>query len=150
MSVDGVSMTGIGLSVLALASISIGTLYQKRYATDMNLITGSAIQCATAFLVTLTGAALFESMVLVFEPAFIGAYLWLSLVVSLGAYSLLMTLIKHGQATKVASLFYLVPPTAAVMAYIAFGEEITLVAGSGIMVTAIGVALVVLPQSRKR
>ena len=87
-------------------------------------------------------------MVLVPTPAFIGAYLWLSIVVSLGAYSLLMTLIKNDQATKVASLFYLVPPTAAVMAYIAFGEEITLVAGFGILVTTVGVALVVMPQSR--
>ena len=148
MSVDGVTMTGFGLSLLALISISIGTLYQKRYAADMNLVTGSAIQCATAFIVTLTGAALFETMVLVPTPAFIGAYLWLSIVVSLGAYSLLMMLIKNGQATKVASLFYLVPPTAAVMAYIAFGEEITLVAGFGILVTAGGVALVVMPPSR--
>ncbi|MEQ8332630.1 DMT family transporter [Nisaea sp.] len=150
MSVDGVSLTGLGLSILALVSISVGTLYQKRYATEMNLITGSAIQCATAFLVTLTGAALFESMVLVPAPAFIGAYLWLSLVVSLGAYSLLMTLIKNGQATKVASLFYLVPPTAAVMAYLAFGEEISPVAGIGILVTTIGVALVVFPQRHRR
>jgi drug/metabolite transporter (DMT)-like permease len=88
-------------------------------------------------------------MQLVWEPAFIGAFLWLSLAVSLGAFSLLMMLIKHGQATKVASLFYLVPPTAAVMAYIAFGEEISVLAGIGILVTAGGVAMVVLPQAKR-
>lgn len=148
MSVEGVTLIGIGLSVLALLSISFGTLYQKRNAAEMNLLTGNAIMAATGSVVTLAAAALFESMELVWAPAFIGAFLWLSVAVSLGAFSLLMMLIKHGQATKVASLFYLVPPTAAVMAYIAFGEEISLLAGIGILVTAGGVALVVLPQAK--
>jgi len=149
ISVEGVTLLGIGFSVLALFSISFGTLYQKRNAQQMNLLTGNAIMAAAGGLVTLVGAALFESMKLVWEPAFIGAFLWLSLAVSLGAFSLLMMLIKHGQATKVASLFYLVPPTAAVMAYIAFGEEISLIAGAGILITAGGVAMVVLPQPKR-
>ncbi|UUX50820.1 DMT family transporter [Nisaea acidiphila] len=148
MSIEGVTFIGIGLSVLALLSISFGTLYQKRNAAEMNLLTGNAIMAGTGSLVTLAAAALFESMEIVWAPAFVGAFLWLSIAVSLGAYSLLMLLIKHGQATKVASLFYLVPPTAAVMAYIAFGEEISLLAGLGILVTAGGVALVVLPQRK--
>ncbi|MBO6559552.1 MAG: DMT family transporter [Nisaea sp.] len=149
ISVEGVTLLGIGFSVLALVSISFGTLYQKRNAAKMNLLTGNAVMAATGCLVTLAGAALFETMQLVWEPAFIGAFLWLSLAVSLGAFSLLMMLIKHGQATKVASLFYLVPPTAAVMAYIAFGEEISVLAGIGILVTAGGVAMVVLPQAKR-
>lgn len=145
LSVVGVTPAGIALSVLALLGISAGTLYQKRYATGMNLLSGSAIQGATACLVTFLGALAFESMHLVWAAEFVLAYLWLTLVVSLGAFSLLMAMIKHGQATKVASLFYLVPPTTAVMAFAAFGESMSAIAAAGIVVTAAGVAMVVLP-----
>lgn len=149
ISVEGVTLVGIAVSALALLSISFGTLYQKRNAAAMNLLTGNTIMAATAGIVTFAGALAFETLELVWEPAFVGAFLWLSLAVSLGAFSLLMMLIKHGQATKVASLFYLVPPTAALMAYIAFGEEISMIAGAGILVTAAGVAMVVLPQASR-
>jgi len=64
-------------------------------------------------------------------------------VVSLGAHSLLLLMLRQSQATKVASLFYLTPPTAAVMAFFMFDERLTLLALAGMAITAIGVALVV-------
>ena len=64
----------------------------------------------------------------------------------MGAFSLLITMIKRGEAVKVISLFYMVPPVTAVMAWMAFGEELGLIAYAGIVVTTIGVALVVRQQ----
>jgi drug/metabolite transporter (DMT)-like permease len=97
--------------VLALLGITAGTLYQKRFCPAFDLRTGSVIQ----FLPTLALSALLasqtESMVIEWTGPFIFALLWLVLVLSVGAISLLNLLIRNGSAVNVASLFYLTPPT---------------------------------------
>jgi drug/metabolite transporter (DMT)-like permease len=75
-------------------------------------------------------------------PQFIAALAWLSLPLSLGAVSLLYVLIRRGAAAKVASLFYLVPPVTALMAWLLFNETLGPLALAGMAVTAVGVALV--------
>jgi len=137
--------TGIAACFVALIAIGLGTVHQKRYATGMNLVTGSAVQNATAFALTGMGALVFESLRIDWTPAFVLALGWLTIVVSLGAFSLLMAMIRAGEATRVVGLFYLVPPTTAVLAWIAFGERIALLGILGIAVAAIGVALVIRP-----
>jgi drug/metabolite transporter (DMT)-like permease len=134
---------GVGLCVIALIAISIGTIHQKRSCGSMNLVTGSAIQAFTACVLTGLGALLLEPMRVVWSLEFSLALAWLVVGVSLGAFSLLMVMIKQGAAVKVISMFYLVPPTTALMAWIAFGEALGLLAAFGIAVTALGVALVV-------
>ena len=74
---------------------------------------------------------------------FVFALAWLVLVLSIGAIPLLYILIRKGAATRVASLFYLVPPATALMAYAMFGETLSLTAMAGMALAAIGVALVV-------
>jgi len=76
-------------------------------------------------------------------PKFMIAIAWLVLVLSIGAISLLTLLIRRGAATAVASLFYLTPPTTAVMAYFLFGETLTGAALVGMLLAIAGVALVV-------
>jgi drug/metabolite transporter (DMT)-like permease len=71
------------------------------------------------------------------------ALAWLVLVLSIGAVSLLFTLIKHGEATRVSGLFYLTPPTTALMAYFIFGEKLSAMALVGMVIGVVGVALVV-------
>lgn len=133
---------GIGLSIFALLGISIGTLYQKRFCADMDLRTGTAIQYGA------TGTALalitpwMESMHIDWTWDFAFALLWLCLVLSVGAIFLLFALIRRGAASKVASLFYLVPPVTALMAWALFGERLGPLALAGMGVTAAGVALV--------
>jgi len=133
----------IGSCVVSLIAISAGTVHQKRFCTDMNLITGSAIQAITACALTGIGAWLFESFRITWSLEFTLSWLWLSLVVSLGAFSLLMVMIRRGEAVKVASLFYLTPPTAALLAWMFFGERLDLLGLVGFAVAVIGVALVV-------
>jgi drug/metabolite transporter (DMT)-like permease len=74
---------------------------------------------------------------------FVGALAWLVVVLSIGPISRLTLLIRRGAATKVASLFYLVPPLTAVIAYLLFGERLDLFGLAGFALAAAGVALVV-------
>lgn len=142
-SLDGIQPMGVGLCLASLVCISYGTIHQKRYCGNMDLVSGSVIQAVTACILTGIAAFLLEPMRVVWSLQFSLALAWLVVGVSLGAFSLLMTMIKRGEAVKVVSLFYMVPPTTAVMAWIAFGEELGLIAYIGIAVTAVGVALVV-------
>jgi drug/metabolite transporter (DMT)-like permease len=138
-----VDVIGVATCVLGLVTLSLGTLHQKRFASDLDLVTGSAVQNLTATGVTLLGALVFEDLRVTWTTEFVGSLAWLTVVVSIGAFSLLMLMIRLGEAVRVISLFYLVPPTTAVMAWLPLGERIGLVGAGGILVAAIGVALVV-------
>ena len=127
--------------IIGLLCISAGTLHQRRYCAGMNLVTGGAIQSATAMLGAGAAAWAFEDMRIDWNADFVGALAWMVIVVSLGAHSLFLFLLRRNQATRVTSLFYLTPPVAAVMAWIMFGETLTTVALAGMAVTVTGVAL---------
>jgi drug/metabolite transporter (DMT)-like permease len=133
---------GYALSVLALFGITIGTVYQKRYCPQIDLRTGSAVQFAICAVIFLCFAEIFETMRVTWTSQFVFALTWLCLVLSLGAISLLYILIRRGAAARVASLFYLVPPCTAVMAYVLFGETLSAVALAGMALVVIAVALV--------
>ena len=127
--------------VVALLGITSGTLYQKRYCASMDLRTGSVIQFMAAGLATAPLAFLFEDTHIEWTSEFIFALLWLVLVLSLGAVSLLYLLIRRGAAAQVASLFFLVPPCTALIAWPLFGETLGLSALLGMVLTAAGVGL---------
>ena len=143
LSLQGLDATSVAWSVLALVSITAGTIYQKRYCPAFDLRTGSVIQFAAGFLVLMPLALAFETMHVTWSTEFIVALAWLVLVLSIGAVSLLFTLIKHGEATRVSGLFYLTPPTTALMAYFIFGEKLSAMALVGMVIGVVGVALVV-------
>lgn len=132
----------LALSVLALASITAGTLYQKRHLAPCDVRTANAVQLLAAFAVTAPLAAL-EAEPMVLHPELIGAMAWSVLVLTLGGSSLLYLLIQRGAATRVTSLMYLVPPCTAVLAWWLFDEALGPVVLAGIALTAVGVALVV-------
>lgn len=127
--------------VAALAGITAGTLYQKRFCAGMDLRTGGAVQFTAAGLATAPLALLFEGFRVEWDGEFAFALLWLVLVLSLGAVSLLYVLIRRGAAAQVASLFFLVPPCTALIAWPLFGETLGPVALLGMALTAAGVAL---------
>ncbi len=133
---------GLTACAAALLGITLATLYQKRFAGAIDLRAGSAIQYMAAAVPMIALATLTETMVVDWVPEAIFAMAWLVLVLSVGAITLLYMLIRRGAASKVASLFYLVPPVVAVEAYFLFGETLTTGAVIGIAMTAIGVAMV--------
>ncbi|RQO58356.1 EamA family transporter [Variovorax sp. KBW07] len=137
-----VNLLTMGLAVMALLSITAGTLYQKRFVAPCDVRSASAVQMAAALLVTLPFAAM-ESQGIEWNLQSGGAMAWSVLALSLGGSSLLYMLIQRGTATAVTSLLYLVPPCTAVMAWLLFAEPITLVTLLGIGLTAVGVSLVV-------
>jgi drug/metabolite transporter (DMT)-like permease len=134
---------GLAGSLFALFGITLGTLYQKRHGGQMDLRSGTTIQFAASTVVMILLATAFESMVVNWTGEFIFALLWLVLVLSVGAISLLYILIRRGVASQVASLFYLVPPVTAIIAYLVFGQTLSLLAIIGMAVSVSGVALVV-------
>jgi drug/metabolite transporter (DMT)-like permease len=140
------SPLGIAFALIALFSITAGTLYQKRFGGRMDFRTVGVIQYSVTGLALLPLAALSESMHVTWSGEFIFALTWLVLVLSVGAVSLLYFLIKRGRATEVSSLFYLTPPATAVMAYALFGETLSPAALLGMIIAVVGVALVITDQ----
>ncbi|BAL22874.1 DMT family transporter [Azoarcus sp. KH32C] len=128
-------------ALAALAGITGGTLYQKRFCPSFDLRTGAVIQFVPSLTVTGFLASRSETMHIVWSGQFVFALLWLVLVLSLGAISLLNVLIRNGSAVNVASLFYLTPPTTALMAWMLFGETLSGVALAGMVVAVAGVWL---------
>jgi drug/metabolite transporter (DMT)-like permease len=139
---EGVGFGATALSVLALVSISLGAIWQKRYCARVDLRTGAAIQFAAGFLVLLPYALLFEHGRVVWSVELIIAIVWLVFALSLGAVFLLFWLIRHGAATKVASLMYLVPPCTALVAWPLFGETYTAFSAAGMALAMLAVWLV--------
>ena len=132
----------LGATVVALLSITAGTLYQKRFVKPTDVRCANAIQLCAALLVTLP-LAMLEPEAITWNPSFVGAMAWSVLALTLGGSSLLYLLIQRGAATAVTSLLYLVPPTTALMAWVLFGELITTATIVGTALTALGVSLVV-------
>ena len=139
----------LALAVFALFSITIGTLYQKRFVKPCDVRTASAIQLLAALAVSLP-LALLEAEPVVWHAQMIGAMAWSVLALTLGGSSLLYLLIQRGAATSVTSLMYLVPPCTATLAWLLFGEAFTWSMALGMVLTASGVALVVRAPARAR
>jgi drug/metabolite transporter (DMT)-like permease len=127
--------------IVALVSITAGTLYQKRFCPKFDLRTGSLIQFAASLLVTAPLALAFEHGSPRWTWELVFAMSWLVLVLSIGAISLLNMMIRRDSAVAVASVFYLTPPTTAVMAWLLFGETLPALAILGLVIAVVGVAL---------
>ena len=127
--------------LVALVGITAGTLYQKRFCPAFDLRTGSVIQFVPCLIVSALVASQTETMAITWSGQFVFALGWLVLVLSVGAISLLNLLIRSGSAVNVASLFYLTPPTTALIAWGVFGETLTGLALAGMAITVFGVWL---------
>ena len=142
LTLAGVGSLALAVNLMALAGITAGTLYQKKFAGEVDLRTGSVIQFAASFLVLLPFALATESAVVDYTLEFWVALAWSIIALSLIAISLLLVMIRRGRATEVASLMYLTPPTTAVLAFLLFDEVLGSLAWVGVFVTMTGVALV--------
>jgi len=122
--------------VMSLLSITCGNVYQKRFCPQFDWRTGAVAQFVPTVVFTGIAAALTETLRIDWVPEMVFAMGWLVLVLSLGAVSLLNWLIRNNNTVNVASLFYLVPPCTAVVAWLLFGESFagTALAGMGLVV----------------
>ncbi len=148
ISLVGLSGAAIAWCVLALLSITAGTLYQKRYCPRFDLRTGTIVQFSATVVVLLPLAVWLEGANLALSnvqwtPSFVGALLWSVFVLSIGAIFLLFKLIRRSDATEVTSLLYLTPPTTALMAWLVFGEAFSVLGLAGMALAVTGVVFVV-------
>jgi drug/metabolite transporter (DMT)-like permease len=144
LGVGEINQANVLLALLALLSITAGTLYQKRYLAPCDVRTANLAQLAAAFVVTLP-LALLETEAVQWNGQLLGALAWSVLALTLGGSSLLYLLIQRGAATAVTSLLYLVPPCTALMAWLLFDEAISFLTVLGMGLAAAGVSLVVRP-----
>ncbi len=136
-----VSAGGLAAIFAALAGITVGTLYQKRRCTGMDLRSGGVIQYAATGIALGVLALAFETRQVRWSGEFAFALGWLVLVLSVGAVGLLYTLIRRGEAARVASLFYLTPPVTALFAWALFDERLGAASLAGMAVVMLGVVL---------
>lgn len=142
---DHVTPLNMAFAIGALLSITVGTLYQKRFVQPCDVRSANTVQLMAAWVVTLP-LAWGESEVMRWNAELAGAMAWSVLGLTLGGSSLLYMLIQRGAAASVTSLMYMVPPTTALMAWLLFGETITAATLAGTALTALGVSLVVRPS----
>ena len=144
---DHADWGNLSLAVVALLSITAGTLYQKRFVQVCDVRSANTVQLIAALWVTLP-LALLETESMRWNAELAGAMAWSVLGLTLGGSSLLYLLIQRGAAAQVTSLMYLVPPCTALIAWVLFREPINGFTVAGIAFTAVGVSLVVRPSKR--
>jgi drug/metabolite transporter (DMT)-like permease len=137
----GVPPLALGVCLLAMLSITFGTIWQKRTAGMIDLRVNAIIQYLGAAAVTAPLVLLTEHGRMELTLPLLGALAWAVLGLSIGAIGLLLYLIRRGAVVGVATLLYLVPPVAAIMAFGLFGETLSLVQMAGMACAALGVAV---------
>lgn len=131
----------LAVNVVSMVAVTVGTFHQKRHVATADLRVVATLQYAGAVLMMIPLALGFEHLRIDWTPAAIGAMAWSVLALSIGAIGLLLLLIRTGEVSRAATLIYLVPPTAAVQAYLLVGETLVPIQIVGMAVTALGVAL---------
>ena len=138
---DGFPIWAVFAVIASLFGISIGAVYQKRFCSDMDLISGTWVQYFSALVFCAFIVVLFETGEVSWTRPFILTLAWQVLALSVGAILLLMTMIKQGAAASVGSYFYLVAPLVAIQAWFLFGETISLISIAGVILISFGVAI---------
>lgn len=137
----GFGLNGLLPALGALISITVGTIYQKKFCPSFDWRTGSVAQFIPAAIATAILASMTENFRIDFQPPVVFALAWLVIVLSVVAVSLLNHLIKSGSAINVASLFYLVPACTTGLAWILFNETLTPLSLAGMCIALWGVSL---------
>lgn len=147
LSATGITPATIAAVLVAVTAITVATIYQKRFVTELNLWIGGLFQYLGGLLLCLPLALLTETMVVDWTPTFALTLAWLVLVLSVGAVSLLMLMIRAGAVSRLATLFYLVPACTALFGFFLFGETLTVIQIAGMVVTSLAVAIAMRPQA---
>ncbi len=137
----GGSLAGLVCALGALLGISAATLYEKRFGSTLHPVTANAIQYATGLVTTLPLVLLFGQYRLIWSVEMVASLGYLVIGNSLIALTLLLAMIRRGAASQVSALFYLIPPTAALMAWLLIDEPLPAMGWVGMAVAALGVVL---------
>ena len=140
-SVAGLSAGGLLCATGALLALTSSTLYETRFGSEHHPVTANAVQYAVALTVTLPPALFLERFPVDWTADLAISLGYLVLANSLLAITLLLMMMRRGQASRVSALFFLVPPLAAAIAWAVLGESLPGVAWVGMVLAAVGVAI---------
>lgn len=136
---QGGAWASYAVAAAGLLGLVAGTLYQKRFCAHMDLRSGAGVQMAVSAGAVALLAGPSEHFAIDWGVEIIGAWLWLALVNSIGAFSLMFVMIRRGQAAQVARLFFLIPGVSALMGFVLLGERLTPLALAGFALSAVAV-----------
>ena len=131
------------LCLVSLVGITCGTLYQKRFCQGTDMVGGTMVQYLASAALFLPFAMRYETMQVNWTLEFTLTLAWVVVVLSCVAILLLFYMVEHGASSSVASVFYLVPPTTAIQAWLTFGESFDIYGAMGFALSAAAVYLVV-------
>jgi len=139
LTTEGNNWINISCAVIALLGLSLGQLVQKKHCSDMNLISGGAVQVLSTIPPLLLLSWLFESGELIWHLELAISMFWMAVGVSIGALSLLYIMLQQNSASQVASVFYGIPVAAALVAWPLFDQIPTAVDWFGFSIVVLGV-----------
>ena len=134
-----IPILGIIASIVALIGATTATIWQKKFTNKLPLSINNFYQAVAAAIFLFFISVFFEVSYINFTNSFIFSMSWQIIMVSFGAFTILMYLIKIGSASKTSNLFFLVPPTTAIMAWLILGEELLRNDLIGLFIAAVGV-----------
>jgi drug/metabolite transporter (DMT)-like permease len=141
-AVDVASPAGLAFAVFAVVSMTAGTLWEKRFGSPVHPVTASFVQCAVGLVVAAPVAAALEPMHVRWTGGLVFSLAYLVIGNSIIAISLLLAMIRRGEASRVSALFFLIPPVTAVIAWLVLHETLAWSAWPGMMLAAAGIYLV--------
>lgn len=134
-----IPIIGLAASIVALLGATIATIWQKKITSNLTLSVNNFYQAFAASIFLFIISVIFEVPSINFDTRFNLSMGWQIIMVSFGAYAILMYLIKTGTASKTSSLFFLVPPVTAIMAWLVLGEKLSIIDIIGLLICAFGV-----------
>lgn len=143
-------LIGLAVAGLALFAMSAAALHEKRSGTAVNPIVAIIVQYGVGLACILPIAYGFETMRVAWTAEFAGALAYLVIGNSVIAVTLLLAMLRAGEATRVSALLFLVPPGAALLAWGLIGETLSPLAWAGMALAAAGVGLATRPAQPKR
>ncbi len=146
----GATATGVLTAAIALLFITAGTLWEKRFGNSQHPIVANLVQCGAACVLALVIAAPLESFSITWSWQFAAALAYLVIGNSIVAMTLLLAMVRHGQATRASALLFLVPPGSAAIAWLLLGEPLPAGVWIGMGIACAGVWLVGAPAARPR
>jgi drug/metabolite transporter (DMT)-like permease len=148
-SVGSLSTGGLLCAVVALLALTSSTLYENRFGSEHHPVTANAVQCGVALALTLPPALLIEGFPVDWTSDLAISLSYLVLANSLVSITLLLMMMRRGEASRVSALFFLVPPLAGAIAWAVLGERLPAVAWVGMLLAAVGVGIATTPWSAR-
>ena len=137
--IEGLTIYAFFAGLVGLLSSSLGIIWQKKIGSDLSLSANNFLQALSASIFHLFIALCFENYFINLTNEFLLAMSWQIFAVSLGAFLILMWLLKHNKANQTSTLFFLVPPASALMAFIILNEQFSYLDLFGLSLACIGV-----------